>query len=582
MQKYFNNYAGATGIAIKGAEVIVTKADGSPAAIFSDNGVTPITSLLTGADGEFAFYAVNGTYTLTLRKRGLKDEVVAGVQLYDPMDDGAATLGYQPAGDLAVPRTVQDKLRESVSATDFGTLGALDDTLVLQLAIDAVAAIGGGRVLIPIAGDILVSGLILRDFVTIEGLGKNVTRIKLKNGANAHVIQAGSFDANADGTNKATPIGCKTGGLKNLTIDGNKANQTASKHGLAYYGIDLQLEAVEFRNAKGIGLYTESPGGTFSAVVGQNLQSSIRHIECHDNDLGNLFYNGQSDSVLQDVMCYSAGNGAGQYNARFGSKAAGAKVFGMHCWGASDYAVISEAGLIEFTGCHAESAAVAKVWAKQPIIWNGGRIYEVGANTSAVGFKLDRDYNQIRSVTATNINGGLIDTTAGGVAGQNSIIEIFGFTATAGVPLYAGLIGTTTQTSLRLFGSTVASLLQNAVRISMPGGIDMNSGGIDRVNYFAGQGWVNVTISAGNLPVASSYIVIGPVAAVDVTDITSAAGEQGILQVTIRNGGAGAATFKQNNSKLRNNGQADKVLNQHESITYTRITGTVWQQTGGK
>ena len=139
-ESYLARFYGNNLQPVSGAEVIVTKADGSPAAIFSDNGVTPITSLLTGADGEFAFYAANGTYTLTLRKRGLKDEVVAGVQLYDPMDDGAATLGFQPAGVAAVPRTTQDKLRESVSVMDFGAIpsptfaGAVDLSATLAAA----------------------------------------------------------------------------------------------------------------------------------------------------------------------------------------------------------------------------------------------------------------------------------------------------------------------------------------------------------------------------------------------------------------------------------------------------------------
>lgn len=87
MMKYQNAYLGPTGLAIRKATVTVTKADGSPAVIYSDNGVTPITSLLTGDDGEFAFYAENGRYNLLLKKRGLRDETVTDVQIFDPADD---------------------------------------------------------------------------------------------------------------------------------------------------------------------------------------------------------------------------------------------------------------------------------------------------------------------------------------------------------------------------------------------------------------------------------------------------------------------------------------------------------------
>lgn len=486
--------------------------------------------------------------------------------------------------------------RGAISVKNFGAVGngVANDTAAMQTAIDAVAAAGGGTLHVP-RGTYKVTGITLADNVTLHGDGKLVSIIKLANGANQHVIQAGGFDLYANGVARDVPVGCKTAGLRALCIDGNKANQAAAKHGLAYYGVDVQIEEVEFKNAKGVNLYLESPGATYSGVVGQNLQASIRHVECHDGAVGNFAFNGQSDSNIIDVMCYQAGNGAGQYNAWFGSKAAGTRVFGMHCWGDSDYAIISEAGLIDFQACHAESAAVAKVWAKQPIIWNGGRIYEASANTGAVGFKLDKDYNQIRGVTATNINGGLIDTSAGGIAGQHSIIEVMGYTASAGATLYAGAISSTSDVALRLFGVTTANLRQtsqlnvfksgltaNGVITAGAGGIDMNSNGIDRCNYFAGQGWALVTSAAGVVTVSTSFVSLNEAAPVNITDILSSLGLAGILQVTFRNGSASAVTFVHSVAKLRNIGAVNKVLNQHESITYVFVAGTVWQQTGGK
>lgn len=157
MQKYFTNYAGATGIAIKGAEVIVTKPDGSPAAIFSDNGVTPITSLKTGPDGEFAFYAANGSYTITLRKRGLKDETVNDVLIFDPYADPFATLqqlrisegakligfGDSTVGDILAP------LAEAVDGIDEYVGSALtaseEAVAASNRAVDASQAVIAGQ-----------------------------------------------------------------------------------------------------------------------------------------------------------------------------------------------------------------------------------------------------------------------------------------------------------------------------------------------------------------------------------------------------------------------------------------------------
>lgn len=61
-------------------------------------------------------------------------------------------IGYAPAGTGAVARTVQAKLRESVSVKDFGAVGdgVTDDTAAIQAAIDSLGASTGGTIYLPV------------------------------------------------------------------------------------------------------------------------------------------------------------------------------------------------------------------------------------------------------------------------------------------------------------------------------------------------------------------------------------------------------------------------------------------------
>ena len=291
MQKYMNAYLGPTGLAIRKAVVTVTKADGTPAVIYSGNGVTPIESLLTGDDGEFAFYAENGRYNITLKKRGLRDESVTDVQIFDPADDpgvreetlaaatGSSLMGFKQAGTGAAARTVQDKLRESVTPQDFGAIGdgVADDTAAMQKAINT------GCARIP-TGTYLHTGLTFPPNASIIGEGSSRSVLTLAPGANKDVLCAENaytlFGSNlSSGTNGFH--------ISGITLDGNRANQAPADanlcNGLAYYGCDYILNDVLIRNVKGHGIrsewyqYGEGVGGMESTMIDVTVDTVGRH-----------------------------------------------------------------------------------------------------------------------------------------------------------------------------------------------------------------------------------------------------------------------------------------------------------------
>lgn len=100
---------------------------------------------------------------------------------------GSALVGFVQSGAGAVPRTVQDKLRDVVSVRDFGAVGdgVTDDTAAIQAAIDYVHASGGGVVFVPwlpvmdtTAFFRITQSLILRPKVSVVG---DKRRPKIKN-----------------------------------------------------------------------------------------------------------------------------------------------------------------------------------------------------------------------------------------------------------------------------------------------------------------------------------------------------------------------------------------------------------------
>jgi len=256
VKRHFDELKSTTGQAIVGASVQVNIAGtGTKASLFSDAAGTislgnPVT---TNSDGEYAFYAANGRYDIVLSANGFTGETLFDVvQLFDSAD--------------AIP----------VSVKPFGAKGdgVTDDTAAINAAIAFAALLGGGRVFFPrgtyllsnsnpgdSSWDNFVALWIKSNNIHLEGEGWGATTLKLKNAANCHVVK---FGQRANAT--VTVSNCS---ISNLSIDGNKANQTVPDQNnnhwngvdvssgcskvriqnlnvsnTAYYGIGMQRDAI--------------------------------------------------------------------------------------------------------------------------------------------------------------------------------------------------------------------------------------------------------------------------------------------------------------------------------------------------
>ena len=184
MQQYQNVIQDKFGNVIVGASVAVyVYGTTTPATIYSGNGtgLLPSNTVTTNSPGEFAFYAANGRYSLTVTATNFVAENYSDFILYDPADltspaasgvaftpfgaiaatnvqnaiqevvtdlaasSGSSLVGFLQTGTSAVARTVQNKFRESVSVLDFGAdaTGVSNSQPAIQAAIDSISATGG-------------------------------------------------------------------------------------------------------------------------------------------------------------------------------------------------------------------------------------------------------------------------------------------------------------------------------------------------------------------------------------------------------------------------------------------------------
>lgn len=183
-----------------------------------------------------------------------QDNVYDFAQVQFAASGGSALIGFVQAGSGAVQRTAQAKMRERLSVADFGATGdgVTDDTAAINLAIAAADALGGAWIDFH-AGTFIVTPdgssyciNISADNIHLRGAGRGATIIKLADGQ-------GSFSRPIGATGR-TDIS-----IQSLTVDGNKANQTAGfeqQHGIFLSGCTHALVSdVHVKNTRGDNVY---------------------------------------------------------------------------------------------------------------------------------------------------------------------------------------------------------------------------------------------------------------------------------------------------------------------------------------
>ncbi len=217
--------------------------------------------------------------------------------------DRTTLKGYFNTGDVPTQSNFGD-LIDSFSRNlvfdvrDYGAVGdgSTDNTTAIQNAINAAAGsgtgwngagagtiTGGGIVYFP-PGTYLTGQLVMANFVTLQGSGQRSTTIKLKNAANVDLI------INHVSTNGTTDPNAEYCTIRDLTLDGNKTNQTGTSRGIFFNTNPLWTAATN-----------DYDFDTHHQV------SNVLIYNCHDDGFA---ANGRADHYLSNVEAYYCnGNG---------------------------------------------------------------------------------------------------------------------------------------------------------------------------------------------------------------------------------------------------------------------------------
>jgi hypothetical protein len=144
-----------------------------------------------------------------------------------------------------------------------------------------------------------------------------------------------------------------------------------------------------------------------------------------------------------------------------------------------------------------------------------------------------------------------------------------------GVPSAIDLTNATNVPPLALDGLSDATITSVAIGDT----IEWNgSAWINTTSSAAVPAWTTVsTITTNTLDCGSGYLIaLNTAGAETVSDITSSI--SGIPTITIRNTTANVVTFAYSTLKLLNHLKADVRLEVDETITYTYVSGSIWQQ----
>lgn len=191
-----------------------------------------------------------------------------------------------------------------LSVNDYGATGdgTTDDSAAFASAITAAG--NQGLVYVP-GGRYRVANVTIPTGVVLAGAGYEATILQLPDGApsGAHVLMSENFTSLTGTSNTATPYNIT---IRDMTIDGNKANNASGGHGIALYAYGWYIHNVRIRNCKGRGLHSEWAAAG-QPVPGDGMESLMSDFKIHHCDGEGIWLKGPHDTQFINGIVYQNG-----------------------------------------------------------------------------------------------------------------------------------------------------------------------------------------------------------------------------------------------------------------------------------
>lgn len=305
----------------------------------------------------------------------------------------------------------------------FGAVGdgTTDDAAAINAALSAANTAGGGIVALPAGTYIIGASLTIYSKVKLIGAGIEATIIKLKNASNVDMLVSSGF-AGLTGGN--TTGGIYNFSIEDMTIDGNKTNQTAASSGIKIYGYGYIIRNLRVRNCFIDGIYSEWSDN--SASPGYDaMESQWTNVKVHDCINRGINFHGPHDSQLTNIITYLCHR---PFHIEPGGSAAGCQVTNLHSWlctAGGDYAVVLGNGFGCVTNLLAEGGITAEVLILSGnIVGYGWQLFATPTN-SVVGIVFG---DATHGVAGLQISASIFECQGGSVTFTNelgsSMIEV--------------------------------------------------------------------------------------------------------------------------------------------------------------